>query len=56
MCEEVGILIGSCIQLWLKFRWVVVEFVPWVLTAKEKDNHLFAATDLLLCAESDAEF
>ncbi|GFG34642.1 hypothetical protein Cfor_03063 [Coptotermes formosanus] len=37
-------------------RRVTANFIPRVLTAEKKENHLFAAADLLQYAESDADF
>jgi hypothetical protein len=34
----------------------VAKFILQVLTAEQKENRLFAATDFLLCAETDADF
>jgi hypothetical protein len=35
---------------------VTAKFVPRVLTAELKENRLFAATGLLHCRETDADF
>jgi hypothetical protein len=59
MSEKVGISIGSCHAIVtedLDMRQVAAKFIPRVLTAEQEENHLFAATDLLQCTESDADF
>jgi hypothetical protein len=40
----------------LGMRQVATKSVPPPLTTKQEENCLFAATDLLQCTESDADF
>jgi len=37
-------------------RTVAEKFIPLVLKVKQKENHLFTATEVLQCTISDANF
>jgi hypothetical protein len=59
MSEVVGILTSLCHAILTEdmgMRQMATKFIPQALTAKQKENHLFADTDLLQCAGSDADF
>jgi hypothetical protein len=37
-------------------RFVSEKFFPWLLTLKQKERHLFVASDLLECVGADKNF
>jgi hypothetical protein len=37
-------------------RHVSAKFIPWLLTAEQKEHYLSVATDLLECAQADKNF
>lgn len=51
-------LISSCHTMVtedLGMRHVAAQFILWVLTAEQKESHLFKAADIFWCTESDAD-
>ena len=56
---EVGVSYGTCQAILtqdLNMRRVAAKFVPRILTAEQKEWHLFVATNMLQEAETDENF